>query len=231
MQVSTEFRIQARQLPECLAEPVLRSRAQTVQLAQDPQPSQAAVWFAYLNEAATMLEQNYATRDDIDAAMRFGCGYPVGPLRQLDAIGFGQGRSDPDVLYEASGDCRHLVSAAITDRVAAGNLGESSGAGFYTFSGAGSSEVVEEASADGDAAGATREIRLVGVIGTGTMATGIIEVFAKSGYDVVYVARSDEKVAKVRAALEKSLDRAVSKGKLSEDDKATILARVWDHGT
>jgi len=186
----------------------------------------AAVWFAYLNEAATMLEQNYATRDDIDAAMRFGCGYPVGPLRQLDAIGSDKAAAILDVLYEASGDCRHRVSAAITDRVAAGNLGESSGAGFYTFSGAGSSEVVEEAAADGDAAGATREIKLVGVIGTGTMATGIIEVFAKSGYDVVYVARSDEKVAKVRAALEKSLDRAVSKGKLSEDDKATILARV-----
>ena len=141
----------------------------------------AAVWFAYLNEAATMLEQNYATRDDIDAAMRFGCGYPVGPLRQLDAIGLDKAAAILDVLYEASGDCRHRVSAAITDRVNAGNLGESTGAGFYTFSGAGSSEVVEEAAADGDAAGATREIKLVGVIGTGTMATGIIEVFAKSG--------------------------------------------------
>ena len=42
-----------------------------------------------------------------------------------------------------------------------------------------------------------RDIKLVGVIGTGTMATGIIEVFAKSGYNVLYVARSDEKVAKV----------------------------------
>ena len=66
----------------------------------------------------------------------------------------------------------------------------------------------------------------MGRLGASTMATGIIEVFAKSGYDVVYVARSDEKVAKVRAALEKSLDRAVSKGKLSEEDKTAILARV-----
>ncbi|MFZ1362255.1 MAG: 3-hydroxyacyl-CoA dehydrogenase family protein, partial [Candidatus Nanopelagicales bacterium] len=47
----------------------------------------AALWFAYLNEAATMLEQGYATRDDIDASMRFGCGYSAGPLQQLDVIG------------------------------------------------------------------------------------------------------------------------------------------------
>ena len=186
----------------------------------------AAIWFAYLNEAATMLEQSYATRDDIDAAMRFGCGYPVGPLRQLDAIGLDKAVAILDVLHEASGDPRHKASAAITERVAAGNTGEPSGAGFYTFTGPNSAEVVVEADADGAAAGSTRDIKLVGVIGTGTMATGIIEVFAKSGYNVLYVARSDEKVAKVRAALEKSLDRAVSKGKLSEEDRTAILGRV-----
>ncbi len=186
----------------------------------------AAVWFAYLNEAATMLEQEYATRDDIDASMRFGCGYPVGPLRQLDAIGLDKAAAILDVLHEASGDRRHKVSPTITDRVNAGNLGESSGSGFYTFASAGSTEVAADAQAAIVNAGDTREIKLVGVIGTGTMATGIIEVFAKSGYDVVYVARSDEKVAKVRVALEKSLDRAVSKGRLSEDDKSAILARV-----
>lgn len=186
----------------------------------------AAVWFAYLNEAATMLEQEYATRDDIDASMRFGCGYPVGPLRQLDAIGLDKAVAILEVLHEASGDRRHKVSSAITERVAAGNVGESSGAGFYTFEAAGSADIVADADAAAAGVGETREIKLVGVIGTGTMATGIIEVFAKSGYDVVYVARSDEKVAKVRAALEKSLDRAVSKGRLSEDDKAAVLARV-----
>ncbi len=186
----------------------------------------AALWFAYLNEAATMLEQDYATRDDIDASMRFGCGYPVGPLRQLDAIGLDNAATVLDALYEASGDRRHKASAAITDRVNAGALGESTGSGFYTFEAPGSAEVVADPNAAAADAATTREIKLVGVIGTGTMATGIIEVFAKSGLDVVYVARSDEKVAKVRAALEKSLDRAVSKGRLSEDDKATILNRV-----
>jgi 3-hydroxybutyryl-CoA dehydrogenase len=43
--------------------------------------------FPYLNHAATMLASGYATRDDIDAAMRFGCGYPIGPLALIDALG------------------------------------------------------------------------------------------------------------------------------------------------
>jgi 3-hydroxybutyryl-CoA dehydrogenase len=58
------------------------------------------------------------------------------------------------------------------------------------------------------------------------MATGIIEVFAKAGFDVLYVARSDDKVAKVRSALERSLDKAVVRGKLAEEDRAAALACV-----
>ena len=41
----------------------------------------------YLNHAASMYESGYATSDDIDAAMRLGCGYPIGPLALIDAIG------------------------------------------------------------------------------------------------------------------------------------------------
>ena len=66
----------------------------------------------------------------------------------------------------------------------------------------------------------------VGVVGSGTMATGIIEVFAKSGFDVVFVARGEEKVAKVQAAIAKSLDKAVQRGKLAEDARDAALARI-----
>ena len=45
-----------------------------------------ALLFPHLNDAVRMIEDGYASADDIDAAMRFGCGYPVGPVRQLDAI-------------------------------------------------------------------------------------------------------------------------------------------------
>jgi 3-hydroxybutyryl-CoA dehydrogenase len=46
-----------------------------------------ALLFGYLNHAVTMFEQRYATREDLDAAMRYGCGYPMGPLALLDLIG------------------------------------------------------------------------------------------------------------------------------------------------
>jgi 3-hydroxybutyryl-CoA dehydrogenase len=58
------------------------------------------------------------------------------------------------------------------------------------------------------------------------MASGIVEVFAKSGYDVVFVARSDEKVAGVRAAVTKSLDKAVAKAKMTEDVRNEVLGRI-----
>ena len=58
------------------------------------------------------------------------------------------------------------------------------------------------------------------------MATGIVEVLAKAGYDVLYVTRGDEKVARVAGRLERSLDKAVLRGKLEEADRDAALARV-----
>ncbi|MBA2559203.1 MAG: 3-hydroxyacyl-CoA dehydrogenase family protein, partial [Propionibacteriales bacterium] len=46
-----------------------------------------ALLFGYLNSAMSMYEGGFASRDDIDAAMRLGCGYPLGPLQLLDLIG------------------------------------------------------------------------------------------------------------------------------------------------
>ena len=48
----------------------------------------------------------------------------------------------------------------------------------------------------------TRTIAKVGVAGSGTMATGIIEVFAKAGYDVLFVTRGEDRVTRVRSAIE-----------------------------
>jgi 3-hydroxybutyryl-CoA dehydrogenase len=58
------------------------------------------------------------------------------------------------------------------------------------------------------------------------MANGIVEVFAKAGLDTIVVARSEEKAQKSLAAVRKSLDRAVSKGKLAEGDRDVILSRI-----
>ena len=64
------------------------------------------------------------------------------------------------------------------------------------------------------------------MVGTGTMATGIVEVFAKGGYDVIYVGRSQDKVDAVRTTIERSLDKAIQRGKLDEAAKEDVLGRL-----
>ncbi|MEI6375512.1 MAG: 3-hydroxyacyl-CoA dehydrogenase NAD-binding domain-containing protein, partial [Actinomycetes bacterium] len=71
-----------------------------------------------------------------------------------------------------------------------------------------------------------REIAKVGVVGLGTMGAGIVEVFARHGFDVVAVEASEEAVATGRAHLETSLGRALKRGKLTEEERDQLLARV-----
>jgi 3-hydroxybutyryl-CoA dehydrogenase len=66
----------------------------------------------------------------------------------------------------------------------------------------------------------------VGVIGGGLMGSGIAEVCARSGVDVTVVEADDERAERSRAAIERSLGRAVRSGKLDEDGKAAALERL-----
>jgi 3-hydroxybutyryl-CoA dehydrogenase len=186
-----------------------------------------ALLFGYLNNALKMYESRYASREDIDAAMRFGCGHPMGPLALLDLIGLDSAYEILETMYAQSRDHRHAPAPLLKQYVTAGLLGRKSGRGLYTYAAPDSSEIVADAdtpSASSDVV--PRTVTKIGVIGTGTMATGIIEVCAKSGYDVVYRARGEDKVAAVRKKLEGSLDKAVQKGKLTEEVKAATLAKI-----
>jgi 3-hydroxybutyryl-CoA dehydrogenase len=187
-----------------------------------------ALLFGYLNHAATMYESRYASREDIDAAMRLGCGYPMGPLALLDLIGLDTAYQILDTMYREGRDRLHAPAPIIKQMVTAGMRGRKNGRGFYTYDAPGSSTVVADA-VSGDGAGSAiepRPVQKVGVVGSGTMATGIIEVFVKAGYDTLFVARSPEKVAAVRSALERSLTKAVQRGKLAEEAKDEALARA-----
>ncbi|GAA1893031.1 3-hydroxyacyl-CoA dehydrogenase family protein [Lapillicoccus jejuensis] len=188
-----------------------------------------ALLFGYLNHAVSMYETRYATREDIDAAMKLGCGLPMGPLALMDLIGLDTAYEILDTMYKQGRDRLHAPSPIIKQMVSAGLKGRKSGRGFYTYAEPGSSQVVGDAQTPSPtAAGGTslRTISSVGVVGSGTMATGIVEVLAKSGFPVTYVARSDEKVEAVRAALSRSLARAVERGKLEQADADAALARV-----
>ena len=184
--------------------------------------------FGYLNHAVSMYEGHYASREDIDAAMRFGCGYPMGPLALLDLIGLDTAYEILETMYRQGRDRLHAPAPILKQMVTAGMLGRKSGRGFYTYEDSDSPVVVaDEKTPSADAKPQLRHaIGTVGVVGTGTMASGIVEVFAKAGYDVVYVGRSDDKVAKVAEAIERSLDKAIQRGKLEESQKAKVLARL-----
>jgi 3-hydroxybutyryl-CoA dehydrogenase len=175
-----------------------------------------------------MFEGHYATREDLDAAMRFGCGYPMGPLALLDLIGLDTAYEILDTMYKQGRDRLHAPAPILKQMVTAGLLGRKAGRGFYTYEAADSPVVVDDAltpSADDDPQ-LRHDIRTVGVVGTGTMATGIAEVFAKAGFPVTYVGRSADKVAAVAATIEKSLDKAIQRGRLEEPAKAEVLARL-----
>jgi 3-hydroxybutyryl-CoA dehydrogenase len=66
----------------------------------------------------------------------------------------------------------------------------------------------------------------VGVIGGGLMGSGIAEVCARSGLDVTVVEADEQRTEAARASIEKSLDRALRSGKLSDDDRAGAGERL-----
>ncbi len=187
--------------------------------------------FAYLNQAAAMVESRYATREDVDAAMRLGCGLPMGPLALLDLIGIDTAKTVLEAMYEQSHDRLHAPAPILGQLASAGLLGRKSGRGFYSYAAPGSAEVVPDGARDAAARPAGRSVRSVGVCGSGTMATGIAEVFAKAGYPVTLVARSQEKADRARAALAKSLERMVTKGRLAAEDRDAALALVTASGS
>ena len=184
--------------------------------------------FGYLNHAASMYESRFASREDIDAAMRFGCGYPMGPLALLDLIGLDTAYEILDTMYKQGRDRLHAPAPILKQLVTAGFLGRKTGRGFYAYEGPDSPIVVADAhSPDPEHSPQLRRpVSTVGVVGTGTMATGIVEVFARAGYDVTYVGRSEAKVDGVRTAVERSLDKAIQRGKLEADVKEATLGHL-----
>ena len=184
--------------------------------------------FGYLNHAVSMYEAHYATREDIDAAMRYGCGYPMGPLALLDLIGLDTAYEILDTMYKQGRDRLHAPAPILKQMVTAGLLGRKCGRGFYTYEAADSSKVVPDhltPSAD-DQPRLRRDIARVGVVGTGTMASASPRSSPRRATTSCYVGRSDAKVEAVQATIERSLDKAVQRGKLEEAARDQALGRV-----
>jgi 3-hydroxybutyryl-CoA dehydrogenase len=70
------------------------------------------------------------------------------------------------------------------------------------------------------------EIRKVAVIGAGLMGSGIAEVAARAGYETLIREVSDELAEQGRARIQRSLDRAAERGRLTEEDRENTLSRI-----
>jgi 3-hydroxybutyryl-CoA dehydrogenase len=92
-----------------------------------------ALLFPYLNNAVRMLENGTASAEDIDSAMKGGCGFPMGPLALLDLVGLDTSLSILEALYAEFGDPNYVPMPVLRRMVAAGQLGRKSGQGFHSY--------------------------------------------------------------------------------------------------
>ena len=92
-----------------------------------------ALLFPYLNDAVRMAEQNYATPDDIDIAMKLGCGYPMGPFELMDVVGLDVTLAIQNTLYREFRERGFAPAPQLEHLVTAGYLGRKTGRGFRTY--------------------------------------------------------------------------------------------------
>jgi 3-hydroxybutyryl-CoA dehydrogenase len=89
-----------------------------------------ALLLPYLNDAVRMLEAQYASADDIDAAMTLGCGYPAGPFQVLDELGLDVALAVQRRLHVETREPGLAPAPLLEHLVTAGRLGRRTGRGF-----------------------------------------------------------------------------------------------------
>ncbi len=87
----------------------------------------------YLLDAIRLYEQGLASLEDIDQAMKLGCGYPMGPFTLLDLVGLDTTMAVAEVMFEEFREPRYAPPPLLKRMVLAGHLGRKSGRGFYTY--------------------------------------------------------------------------------------------------
>ncbi|MFC8917764.1 3-hydroxyacyl-CoA dehydrogenase family protein [Streptomyces sp. NPDC057116] len=170
-----------------------------------PAAEAAALLHAFLNRAVTLAEEPHASQEDIDTAMRIGCGLPTGPLRLADELGLDTVHTALTRLFAETGDRRFRPASLLSSLVDAGLLGRKSGQGLYTYDDLGrpcppsaAAPVVTAASGTGLGRGAG-VVRRVGIVGSGTGARTIADAVVAAGLTAV-VAHGRERGAGARRA-------------------------------
>ncbi len=86
-----------------------------------------------VNEAAWMLYEGTATKEEIDTAYKLGFHHPMGPFELLDLVGLDTALSILDVLWDGFHDPKYRACPLLRSMVEAGKLGRKSGEGFYRY--------------------------------------------------------------------------------------------------
>ncbi|MBO0828339.1 MAG: 3-hydroxybutyryl-CoA dehydrogenase [Streptosporangiales bacterium] len=142
-----------------------------------------ALLFGYLNRAVSMYETGHVSREDVDTAVRLGCGYPMGPLELLDLIGLDTANQILATMYRQTGDRSYVAAPLLGQLVTAGRLGRKTGRGFYTYEAPGSGRRVD----DGLTPTARRDghrVRRVGLLGSGDRVRAVAAVLDVAGVEV-----------------------------------------------
>jgi 3-hydroxybutyryl-CoA dehydrogenase len=92
-----------------------------------------ALLIPYLNGAIRMLEDGFATREDIDTAVHLGLNHPMGPLQLIDLIGLDTHLFIANVLFEEFKEPTFAPPPLLRRMVTAGRLGRKVGRGFYAY--------------------------------------------------------------------------------------------------
>jgi len=87
----------------------------------------------YLLDAIRAYEGGLASLEDIDQAMKLGCGYPMGPFTLLDLVGLDTAMYVAEVMFEEFREPRYAPPPLLRRMVLAGHLGRKSGKGFYDY--------------------------------------------------------------------------------------------------
>jgi len=88
----------------------------------------------YMLDAVRVFEQGLASRDDIDNAMKLGCGYPMGPLLLGDYVGLDTTYAIAEIMFDEFKEPRFAPPPLLKRMVLAGRHGRKTGRGFYDWS-------------------------------------------------------------------------------------------------
>jgi 3-hydroxybutyryl-CoA dehydrogenase len=212
--------------PEALhlaREAVRLAGTEIVNLGGRPAEAATALLYACMNRTMNLADAGHATVEDLDTAVKLGCGLEFGPLHLLDLIGLDTVRSALRQLHDITGSDSYVPSPLLDRMVEEGRLGRKTGEGFHRYDDRGE---IMPPPRDHVTGGDPREIRSAGVVGAGLMGRGIAEILVVAGIPTTLVARTRDKAEAAEDRIRSSLTRLVQKGRMSEQDRRDVLGRL-----